>query len=76
MLAAAGLLDGCRATTHWMWADELARRYPQIKVDPSVLYIDSGGVLTSAGTAAAIDLCLYMVRQDYGAEVANVFAVA
>jgi AraC family transcriptional regulator, transcriptional activator FtrA len=63
-VAAAGLLEGRRATTHWMWAD----------VDPSVLYIDEGDVLTSAGTAAAIDLCLYMVRQDHGAEVANVFA--
>ena len=57
-----------------MWADELARRYPTIEVDSSVLYIDEGDVLTSAGTAAAIDLCLYMVRQDHGAEVANVFA--
>ena len=74
VLAAAGLLDGRRATTHWMWADELRRRYPQVEVDPSVLYIDEGNVLTSAGTAAAIDLCLYMVRQDHGAEVANVFA--
>ena len=74
MLAAAGLLDGRRATTHWMWADELRRRYPQVEVDSSVLYIDEGNVLTSAGTAAAIDLCLYMVRQDHGAEVANVFA--
>ena len=73
-VAAAGLLEGRRATTHWMWADELARRYPTIEVDPSVLYIDEGDVLTSAGTAAAIDLCLYMVRQDHGAEVANVFA--
>ncbi len=74
VLAAAGLLDGRRATTHWMWAPELARRFPLIDVDPSVLYIDEGNVLTSAGTAAAIDLCLYMVRQDHGAEVANVFA--
>jgi transcriptional regulator GlxA family with amidase domain len=73
-LAAAGLLEGRRATTHWMWADELAARYPSIEVDRSVLYIDEGDVLTSAGTAAAIDLCLYMVRQDHGAEVANVFA--
>jgi transcriptional regulator GlxA family with amidase domain len=73
-LAAAGLLEGRRATTHWMWADELARRYPSIEVDRSVLYIDEGDVLTSAGTAAAIDLCLYMVRQDHGAEVANVYA--
>jgi transcriptional regulator GlxA family with amidase domain len=73
-LAAAGLLDGRRATTHWMWADELARRYPAVKVDPGVLYIDEGDVLTSAGTAAGIDLCLHVVRLDYGAEAANITA--
>lgn len=74
VLAAAGLLDGKRATTHWMYAAELARRYPLIDVDPSVLYIDEGQVLTSAGTAAGIDLCLHLVRLDHGAQVANVFA--
>jgi len=74
VLAAAGLLDGRRATTHWMHAAELARRYPRVKVDPTVLYIDDGDILTSAGTAAGIDLCLHIVRSDYGAEVANIVA--
>jgi len=74
LLAAAGLLDGRRATTHWMWADELAERFPLIDVDPKVLYIDEGDVLTSAGTAAGIDLCLHIVRKDHGAEVANAVA--
>jgi AraC family transcriptional regulator, transcriptional activator FtrA len=74
VLAAAGLLDGLRATTHWMHAACLAERYPLIDVDPGVLYVDEGSVLTSAGTAAGIDLCLHMVRSDYGAEVANVYA--
>jgi transcriptional regulator GlxA family with amidase domain len=70
LLAATGLLDGLRATTHWLAADELARRYPQIKVDPRVLYVDEGQILTSAGAAAALDLCLHIVRRDYGAAVA------
>ena len=74
ILASAGLLDRRRATTHWMYAETLAKRFPNVKVDPSVLYIDEGQVLTSAGTAAGIDLCLHLVRLDYGAEVANVFA--
>jgi len=74
VLAAAGLLDGKRATTHWMHAARLAELYPTIDVDPGVLYVDEGSVLTSAGTAAGIDLCLHMVRSDYGAEVANVYA--
>jgi transcriptional regulator GlxA family with amidase domain len=74
VLAEAGLLDGRRATTHWMYAAELARRYPRVDVDPGVLYIDDGDILTSAGTAAGIDLCLHVVRQDYGAEAANVTA--
>lgn len=70
-LAAAGILDGRPATTHWYYADELARRYPAIKLDPSVLYIDDGDVLTSSGTTAGIDLCLHIVRHDHGAAVAN-----
>jgi transcriptional regulator GlxA family with amidase domain len=73
-LAYAGLLDGRRATTHWMHADELARLFPTIDVDPRVLYVDEGDVLTSAGTAAGIDLCLHVVRMDHGAEVANAVA--
>ena len=71
LLAAAGLLDGRRATTHWMNAADFTWRYPQVKVDPSVLYVDEGDVLTSAGTGASIDLCLHMVRLDHGAAVAN-----
>ena len=71
VVAAAGLLDGRRATTHWMFTDELASRYPAIIVDPAVLYVDEGDVLTSAGVASCIDLCLHVVRHDWGAEVAN-----
>lgn len=71
VLAAAGLLDGRRATTHWKWATELAERYPQINVEPDVLYVDEGDVVTSAGCAAAIDCCLHLLRSRYGAEVAN-----
>jgi transcriptional regulator GlxA family with amidase domain len=74
VLAAAGLLDGKRATTHWMYAAEMARRYPKVCVDPKVLYVDAGGVMTSAGTAAGIDLMLHVVRLDHGAEVANAVA--
>jgi transcriptional regulator GlxA family with amidase domain len=70
LLAATGLLDGRRATTHWLAASELARRYPRVRVDPDVLYVDEGQVLTSAGAAAAFDLCLHMVRLDYGSAVA------
>jgi transcriptional regulator GlxA family with amidase domain len=70
VLAATGLLDGRRATTHWLASAELARRYPKIRVDPDVLYVDEGAVLSSAGAAAAFDLCLHMVRKDYGARVA------
>jgi AraC family transcriptional regulator, transcriptional activator FtrA len=69
-LAAAGLLTGRRVTTHWAECAELARGYPDLKVDPAVLYVDDGDILTSAGSAASIDLCLHVVRQDYGAEVA------
>ncbi|MCD9142787.1 helix-turn-helix domain-containing protein [Streptomyces albireticuli] len=73
-LAAAGLLDGRRATTHWLHADLLAARYPGVEVDPRVLYIDEGSVLTSAGRAAGIDLCLHLVRTDHGTAVANAVA--
>jgi AraC family transcriptional regulator, transcriptional activator FtrA len=75
LLAEAGLLDGRRATTHWMHAPVLAKRYPQIDVDPNVLFVDGGdGIFTSAGTAAGIDLCLHLVRLDHGAEAANALA--
>jgi AraC family transcriptional activator FtrA len=74
VLAATGLLDGRRATTHWRHADLLARRYPRVEVDPGVLYVDHGDVHTSAGTAAGIDLCLHLVRSDHGEEVANQLA--
>jgi transcriptional regulator GlxA family with amidase domain len=69
-LAATGLLDGHRATTHWAAAAELARRHPAVDVDPDVLFVDEGQVLTSAGAAAGLDLCLHIVRRDYGAAVA------
>ncbi len=74
VLAAAGLLDGRRATTHWRYASTLARRHPRVRVDPEVLYVDEGRVLTSAGTAAGIDLCLHLVRTDHGVAVANAVA--
>src|SRR6478735_1171082 len=70
-LAAAGVLDGRTATTHWIYADLLARRYPGIDVDPAPLYVDNGRVLTSAGCAAGLDLCLHIVRTDHGMRAAN-----
>ena len=70
ILAAAGLLDGRRATTHWTSAGALARCYPQVEVDPDVLFVDDGDVLTSAGAATGLDLCIHMVRKDFGAAVA------
>ncbi|MFF4605108.1 helix-turn-helix domain-containing protein [Streptomyces sp. NPDC001339] len=73
-LAATGLLDGRTAATHWMYAALLAERYPAITVDPSVLYIDHGDVLTGAGSTAGIDVCLHLVREDFGAETANSLA--
>jgi len=73
-LGAAGLLDDRRCTTHWMYVDRLAARFPRAKVDRDVLYVDDGEVLTSAGTAAGIDLCLHIVRQEQGAVVANAIA--
>ena len=71
VLAATGLLNGRRATTHWRDAEALQSQYPDIQVEPDVLYVDEGGILTSAGSAAGIDLCLHIVRQDFGAEIAN-----
>jgi AraC family transcriptional regulator, transcriptional activator FtrA len=71
VLAATGLLDNRRATTHWLYADELAARYPAIIVDPEVLYTEDDTIFTSAGSAAGIDLCLHIVRKDYGSHVAN-----
>jgi AraC family transcriptional activator FtrA len=74
VLAQAGLLDGRRATTHWYAAETLAARYPAITVDPDVLYVDEGSILTSAGVAAGLDLSLHIVRRDHGAAVAAEFA--
>lgn len=74
VLAAAGLLDGRRATTHWLYAQEFRDRFPAVDLDPAVLYIDHGDVLTSAGTTAGIDLCLAMVAADHGADLANTLA--
>ncbi|WP_079044625.1 MULTISPECIES: helix-turn-helix domain-containing protein [unclassified Streptomyces] len=74
VLAAAGLLDGRRATTHWAHTEALAARHPRVEVDPDVLYVDDGSVLTSAGKAAAMDLCLHLVRLDHGSAVANTIA--
>jgi transcriptional regulator GlxA family with amidase domain len=74
VLAAAGLLDGRRCTVHWHHAEELARAYPRLTVEPDVLYVDEGPVITSAGTAAGIDACLHIVRKEQGPEVANKIA--
>jgi transcriptional regulator GlxA family with amidase domain len=69
-LAATGLLDGLRATTHWACASLLAARHPEIEVDASVLFVDNGSVLTSAGAAAGLDMCLHLIRRDHGSAVA------
>ncbi|PEG41235.1 AraC family transcriptional regulator [Mycolicibacterium agri] len=74
VLAAAGLLDGRRATTHWQFADAMRRLHPRVLVDENVLFVDDGDILTSAGLAAGIDLCLHIIRQDQGAQVANAVA--
>jgi AraC family transcriptional activator FtrA len=74
VLAATGLLDGARATTHWRYAETLQRRHPRVQVDPDVLYVDAGRILTSAGSAAGLDLCLHLVRRDFGPAVANLVA--
>jgi AraC family transcriptional activator FtrA len=71
VLAATGLLDGRRATTHWRYLERLKVLYPRVRVEPDTLYVDDGQILTSAGSAAGIDLCLHVVRRDYGAEIAN-----
>ncbi|KDB08510.1 DJ-1 domain, InhA-type [Burkholderia sp. lig30] len=71
VLAAAGLLDGRRATTHWAWADDFARRFPRVRLDPDVLYVDDGNLTTSAGTAAGLDCCLHVLRGRYGTDAAN-----
>ncbi|MFN6943142.1 MAG: transcriptional regulator FtrA, partial [Parvibaculum sp.] len=71
VLAATGLLDGRKATTHWRYSDRIAQRYPAIHLDPDVLYVDEGQILTAAGSAAGIDLCLHVVRRDFGADAAN-----
>ncbi len=74
VLAAAGLLDGRRATTHWFHAATLAARFPGVRVDPSVLFVDDGDLITSAGTAAGIDACLHVVRRTWGARAASAIA--
>lgn len=74
IVAATGLLTGRRITTHWRYAAAMKERHPNIHVDPDVLYVDEGSILTSAGSAAAVDLCLHVVRRDWGAEVANTVA--
>lgn len=71
VLAEAGVLDGRPASTHWAWAEEFQRSYPRVALDQDALYIDDGDILTSAGTAAAIDCCLHIVRRDHGADIAN-----
>lgn len=74
VLAAAGLLDGRRATTHWHVTDLFRRRYPQVEVDPDVLFVHDGRILTSAGAASGVDVCLHIVRTDHGSELANAVA--
>jgi transcriptional regulator GlxA family with amidase domain len=74
VLGAAGLLDGRACTTHWRYADELRKRYPLARIDPDVLFVDDGDLITSAGTAAGIDACLHLVRRELGSAVANTIA--
>ncbi|MFM0290784.1 transcriptional regulator FtrA [Paraburkholderia megapolitana] len=71
VLAAAGVLDGKTVTTHWRYAEKLQKRYPQLNVKPDALYVDEGQVITSAGSAAGIDMLLHLVRRDYGSAIAN-----
>ncbi|WP_433566294.1 GlxA family transcriptional regulator [Nocardia sp. CA-151230] len=74
VVAAAGLLDDRPATTHWNFADRFRRTFPRVHVDPNVLYVDDGDILTSAGATAGVDLCLHLIRADHGSEVANMVA--
>jgi AraC family transcriptional activator FtrA len=74
VLAAAGLLDGRRAATHWLYSDQLRADFPKVEVDEDVLYVDAGNIITSAGSAAGIDACLHLVRRDFGARIANLVA--
>ncbi|MER6038124.1 helix-turn-helix domain-containing protein [Streptomyces sp. NPDC001835] len=74
VLAEAGLLDGRRATTHWHLADLFRRRYPRVELDPDVLFVEDGRILTSAGAAAGVDICLHLVRSDHGSALANFVA--
>lgn len=74
ILAAAGILDGKTVTTHWRYAEKLLKRYPQIQVQANALYVDQGQIMTSAGSAAGLDMLLHLVRKDYGAKVANLVA--
>jgi AraC family transcriptional activator FtrA len=74
VLAAAGVLDGQRATTHWRYAERLAQRYPHVAVQPDLLYVDNGQVITAAGSAAGLDMLLHLVRRDHGAKVGNLVA--
>ena len=74
VIAASGVLDGRRATTHWMYADTMQKMYPSIEVDPDVLYVQDGRIITSAGTAAGLDACLHLLRQELGAELTNKIA--
>jgi len=74
VLAAAGLLDGRRVTTHWRYTEQLGALYPAVRVEPDVLYVDEGSVLTSAGSAAGLDLGLHIIRRDFGVEAANAVA--
>lgn len=73
-LAEAGILDGRRATVHWQWVDELRARFPKVLIDDAVLFVDDGDILTSAGSAAALDLALHVVRRDHGAEIGATIA--
>jgi transcriptional regulator GlxA family with amidase domain len=73
-LAATGLLDGLEVTTHWQYADELARRFPRVRVRPEALYLDQGSIVTGAGAAAGLDMCLHLIRRDHGAALANEIA--